>query len=225
MNTEQKYVIIVAGGSGKRMGSDLPKQFLPVAGKPILMHTIEKFYAFDSSIYIILVLPEAQIEFWNTLIKEYKFTIKHQLEAGGTERFYSVKNGLKHITLEGLVAVHDGVRPLVSNSTIKNCFDNALEHDAAIPVIAATESIRKVNSTSSIAVNRAEYYMVQTPQVFKSELLLEAYQQEFNSHFTDDASVVENQGGKIYLTEGNAENIKITRPMDIKIAEVLLKDY
>lgn len=221
---KQRYAIIVAGGSGKRMGKDIPKQFIEVAGKPILMHTIKRFVEADTTIQLILVLPDNQHEYWNELIKKYNFTIKHKLTRGGDERFYSVLNGLQNVPLNSIVAIHDGVRPLVSAKTIIDCFSTAEEKGAVIPVISATESIRKVDGDKNSAVNRSDYFMVQTPQVFKSEILIEAYKQVYNSSFTDDASVVEKFGHSIHLVEGNVENIKITRPVDLKIAEVLLKE-
>lgn len=222
MNTQQKYVIIVAGGSGKRMGSEIPKQFIEISHLPILMHTINCFYNYNKTINIVLVLPESQHEYWNKLVNKYNFDIKHTIAKGGSERFYSVLNGLQHITSNSLVAIHDGVRPLVSNTTIENCFRMAAESGSAIPIVPATESIRKIEGSSTKAVDRSNYYLVQTPQVFQSKILIEAYKQDFNKNFTDDASVVEKAGYKIKTTEGNSENIKITRPMDLKIAETLL---
>ncbi len=219
---KQKYAIIVAGGSGKRMGSEIPKQFIEVAGKPILMHTIEAFYNTDSTIKFIVVLPEDQHAYWSQLIEKYNFKIDHIIAKGGNERFFSVKNGLSHIKINSLVAVHDGVRPLVSSATINDCFAMAERQGTSIPIVTTTESIRKVNDGESIAVDRSKYFMVQTPQVFTSELIMKAYEQPFSPLFTDDASVVEQNGNKIHLVEGNPENIKITRPMDLKIAEVLL---
>lgn len=223
MIIKQKYAIIVAGGSGKRMGKDIPKQFIEVTGKPILMHTIKRFVEADSTIQLILVLPDNQHKYWNELVKKYNFTIKHKLAKGGVERFHSVLNGLQFVPQNAIVAIHDGVRPLVSVETINNCYKSTIENGAVIPIIPATESIRKVDGDTNSAVNRSNYYLVQTPQVFQSELLIEAYNQEFNNNFTDDASVVEKAGHSIHLVDGNVENIKITRPMDLKIAEVLLK--
>lgn len=222
MSTKQKYVIIVAGGSGKRMGAEIPKQFIQVAQLPILMHTIACFYKFENTINIIVVLPESQHKYWNELVRKYNFSIEHTVATGGSERFHSVLNGLQLISKNALVAIHDGVRPLVNNATIKNCFKIADQCGAVIPVVPATESIRKVTENASLAVDRSKYFMVQTPQVFQSEILLKAYEQEFDPKFTDDASVVEKAGFEIKLTEGNPENIKITRPMDLKVATVLL---
>lgn len=224
MKDKQKYAIIVAGGSGKRMGSELPKQFITVSAKPLLMHTLERFYAYDSTIKLIVVLPESQHAYWQKQCDAFNFTIQHQISKGGVERFYSVKNGLDLIVHDGFVAIHDGVRPLVSLETITRCFDKACESGAAIPVIPATESIRKVKGELNKAVNRNYYFMVQTPQVFSVSLLKKAYQQQYDCSFTDDASVVERLNHPISLVEGNAENIKITRPMDLIIAEALLAD-
>jgi len=220
---KQRFVIIVAGGSGKRMGNDIPKQFIPINNYPILMHTIKAFYAVDPCFKIIVVLPEAQHLYWNELIEKYNFTLEHEIAKGGDERFYSVKNGLQLVNYEGLVAVHDGVRPLVSSKVIQDCFKKAEVEGAVIPVLPANESIRRINNGESIALNRSEYFMVQTPQVFKTEILEKAYKQPFSSLFTDDASVVESAGFKVSHVESNPENIKITRPMDLTIAEALLK--
>jgi len=224
MVTKQKYAIIVAGGSGKRMGNEIPKQFIEVAGKPILMHTITCFYNYDITIKFIIVLPESQHEYWNELIQKYNFTIKHTVTKGGVERFFSVQKGLNHIPPNTLVAIHDGVRPLVSQATLKNCFEKAAEMGTAIPVVPATESIREFHHNINRAVNRNNYFMVQTPQVFQSDIILNAYKQEYDCIFTDDASVVEKAGVSIHLVDGNIENIKITRPIDLKIAEVLLDE-
>jgi len=219
---QQLSVIIVAGGSGKRMGGDVPKQFMVVKQKPILMHTIEAFYNFNQQAELIVVIPEAQHEYWNLLIKEYRFKISHKVVAGGKERYFSVKNGLDAVVNRGLVAVHDGVRPLVSAETIEKCIDCAMNFNSAIPVVPATESIREVSDEKSKAVDRSKYFMVQTPQVFSYELIQKAYKQNFSPLFTDDASMVESLGYAVHLVDGNVENIKITRPVDLKIAEVLL---
>jgi len=224
MIAKQKYVIIVAGGSGKRMGNEIPKQFIEIAGKPILMHTLISFYDYDTTIKFIVVLPESQHAYWNELIQKYNFTIQHIVTKGGVERFFSVLKGLDYIPPNTLVAIHDGVRPLVSHETIKNCFEKAVEMGTAIPVVPATESIREVHNTKSKAVNRNNYFMVQTPQVFQSEIIINAYKQEYDCKFTDDASVVEKAGSSIQLVNGNIENIKITRPIDLKIAALLLSE-
>lgn len=222
MKNIQKYTIIVAGGSGRRMGTEIPKQFLEVKGKPVLIHTLEKFYDYDPTMKLIIVLPKSQHEYWEELKAKHQCNIPHQVIKGGVERFFSVKNGLEHLPETGYIAVHDGVRPLVSHTTINNCFTKAIELGNAIPVVPATESIRKVKEGKSHSVLRQHYYMVQTPQVFKAQLLHKAYKQGLICKFTDDASVVEETGVEINLVEGNPENIKITRPMDIKIAESLI---
>lgn len=217
-----KAVIIVAGGSGKRMGAAIPKQFLLLANKPVLQHTIQAFHQFDSSINIILVLPEDHISHWKALCEKYQFELPHQIAVGGDERFNSVKNGLQLLNSEQLVGVHDGVRPLVSQNAITRCFEEALKTGAAVPCVPVSDTLRKVNGTQSRWVNRAEYVRVQTPQCFKSDLLISAYNQPFSADFTDDASVVEKAGYQVTLVKGNEENIKITDPTDLVFAEALL---
>ena len=214
--------IIVAGGTGLRMGTALPKQFLPLNGIPVLMHTIRNFYKFDPQLLIIIVIPENEIKNWEYLCKQHKFEIPHQLIAGGATRFQSVKNGLSLAQGCRLIAIHDGVRPLVSHETLERCFNCAAINGTAIPVIPANESLREGNFNESVAVDRSRYFMVQTPQVFEASIIHKSYNQIFNSDFTDDASVVEHAGIKVILVMGNHENIKITFPQDIKIAEWLL---
>lgn len=218
----QKSVIIVAGGSGKRMGTEIPKQFLLLKGKPILMHTIKRFYSYDTAIEIILVLPKEQISVWKELCVEHNFSIQHKIAEGGSERFYSVKKGLEKLQHNGIVAIHDGVRPLVSIDTIDRCFVKAIETGAAIPVMPVIESLRKLNGENSYAVNRSEFVLVQTPQCFNIDLLKKAYEQDFSAQFTDDASVIELAGAKVVLVNGNIENIKITTPQDLALAEYLI---
>lgn len=225
MTIKMRTVIIVAGGKGERMNSSVPKQFLPLAGRPVLMHTIELFHRFDAGCRIILVLPDSQQAYWKELCNLHAFTIEHQVATGGSSRFFSVKNGLAMAPDEGLIAVHDGVRPLASFATLGNCFRAAGENGAAIPVTNAVESIRKITDTGSIAVDRTHYKLVQTPQVFEAALLKKAYTQEFSVLFTDDASVVEALGHPVTLVPGNAENIKITTPADLLYAEVLKKQH
>jgi 2-C-methyl-D-erythritol 4-phosphate cytidylyltransferase len=231
-----KIAIIVAGGKGERMKADIPKQFIEIHGKPVLMHTLEVFCRYDASMQLILVLPPFQIDYWKELCKKHAFTPPHQIVAGGQTRFHSVKNGLEAVKAPALVAVHDGVRPLVSIETIARCFDAAGQFDTAVPVIDLVDSIRQITPDGgSISVDRNRCKSVQTPQVFDAELLKKAYEQEFSSLFTDDASVVEasrlpKRGAidehfpsiKIHLVEGNRENIKITTEMDLKIAEMIL---
>jgi 2-C-methyl-D-erythritol 4-phosphate cytidylyltransferase len=217
-----KKVIIVAGGIGKRMNSNMPKQFLKIGDEIILMRTIRVFHEFDRSMELIVTLPGAQFETWNQLCEINHFTIPHRLVKGGETRFNSVKNALNTIHQECIIAVHDGVRPLVSQKTIKNAFKKAEEKGNAIPVVPINESIRYISETENKAVARTYYKTVQTPQVFRSKLLKEAYQQEFHPDFTDDASVVESKGAFIETIEGNTENIKITTKKDLDIAGVLL---
>ena len=228
------YIIIVAGGKGLRMGSDIPKQFLPIGGKPVLMRTLERFRAYSSALQIILVLPEAQQDYWRQLCEEYHFNIEHKIANGGQTRFHSVQNGLALVPddAEGVVGVHDGVRPFPSIEVIRNCYETAREKKAVIPVIPVVETVRQLidsdsqlsilNSQLSKTVPRDEYRLVQTPQTFDIQLLKAANRQPYNDGFTDDASVVESYGYAITLVEGNRENIKITTPYDLKIAEVLI---
>jgi 2-C-methyl-D-erythritol 4-phosphate cytidylyltransferase len=218
-----KTAIIVAGGKGERMNADIPKQFLEIKGKPILIHTLEAFMNFDASLQLILVLPAAQFEFWKTLCKKHALNIPHQIVAGGQTRFQSVKNGLDAVKVPAIVAIHDGVRPLVSKETISRCFDAAAKFGAAIPTMDSIESIRFVDANGSKSVDRNAYKMVQTPQVFDAELLKKAYEQEFSVLFTDDASVVEAMGATVHLVDGNRENIKITTEFDLIVAERLLE--
>ena len=218
------YVIIVAGGKGLRMGSDIPKQFLPIGGKPVLMRTLERFREYAADLQIILVLPEAQQAYWQELCEKYDFKVKYQLANGGQTRFHSVQNGLALVPddAEGVVGVHDGVRPFPSIEVIKNCYETARTAKAVIPVIPVVETVRHLEGDSSVTVPRGDYRLVQTPQTFDIQLLKAANRQPYNDGFTDDASVVESYGHAITLVEGNRENIKITTPYDLKIAEVLI---
>ncbi|NLZ72281.1 MAG: 2-C-methyl-D-erythritol 4-phosphate cytidylyltransferase [Bacteroidales bacterium] len=219
----KRYAVIVAGGKGTRMKSSLPKQFLQLKGKPILMRTLEVFYAFDATVELILVLPKEQQIYWRKLCEEYSFLIPHSVADGGESRFHSVSNGLKKIKGDGIVAIHDGVRPFVSTAVLKLCYLTAEKYDAVIPVIDIQESLRKVEEEEkTIMVDRSKYVIVQTPQVFKVKTIKSAYEQPYSSLFTDDASVVEAYGGKIHTVRGNEENIKLTTPFHLKIAEVLL---
>lgn len=224
------YIIIVAGGKGLRMGSDIPKQFLPIGGKPVLMRTLERFRAYSAELQIILVLPEAQQDYWRKLCEDYHFDVDYQLANGGQTRFHSVQNGLALVPddAEGVVGVHDGVRPFPSIEVIRNCYETARTAKAVIPVIPVVETVRQIFSNgqqdlrTSKTVPRDEYRLVQTPQTFDIQLLKAANRQPYNDGFTDDASVVESYGHAITLVEGNRENIKITTPYDLKIAEVLI---
>lgn len=220
----KKFAIIVAGGKGLRMGGDLPKQFMLLEGKPVLMWTIETFYRYDNRMKIIVVLPEEQQQYWAALCKEYHFSIPLLVTGGGETRFHSVRNGLQLVGEEGLVAVHDGVRPLVSQKVIHSCFTKAAETGAAIPLLSVWDTLRYVAEGENRTVNRDHYKLVQTPQVFQTGLLQEAYRQEYSPRFTDDASVVEAAGHRIAAVEGNRENIKLTTPFDIKLAKVLIQE-
>lgn len=214
-----KYVIIVAGGRGLRMGSELPKQFLLLGSKPVLMHTIEAFYRYDADIQVVLVLPRDHQDYWKSLCSSYHFEIPHRIADGGETRFHSVRNGLQVIGGTGLVGVHDGVRPFVSKEVIERCYLEAEQKQAVIPVVEVVETVRHLQGDESSTVPRNEYRLVQTPQVFSVPLLKKAYLQPYSPSFTDDASVVESFGEKVFLTEGNRENIKITTPFDLIIGK------
>lgn len=222
MGGMKKYALIVAGGKGLRMGSELPKQFLPIGGKPVLMRTLEAFHACNREIQLIVVLPHSQQEFWRTLCRKHRFTLPHVVVDGGETRFHSVKNGLALVEAPALVGVHDGVRPFVSREVIDRCYELAAEKRAVIPVIGVVETVRRMEGEKSVTVSRDDYRLVQTPQVFDAELLKAAYDQPYTPHFTDDASVVEAWGASVTLTPGNQENIKITTPFDLKIAAALI---
>ena len=221
----ERYAIIVAGGKGLRMGGEIPKQFLPIGGKPVLMRTIEVFRQAYPDIQIILVLPVSQQDYWQQLCQEYNFAVPVRIADGGETRFHSVSNGLKLIPddTDGLVGVHDGVRPFVAVETIRRCYDEAMEKGVVVPVISVVETVRQLRKDgTSVTVPRDEYKLVQTPQTFRISLLKEAYRQPYTSFFTDDASVVEAMGKPVYLVEGNRENIKITTPADIRFVNGLL---
>ncbi|HAM09333.1 MAG: 2-C-methyl-D-erythritol 4-phosphate cytidylyltransferase [Bacteroidetes bacterium GWE2_41_25] len=218
----QFYVVIVAGGSGKRMGAEIPKQFLELAGRPVLMHTIERFKSFNDSVEIITVLPEDQLRHWIELKEKYSFNVPETLVKGGSHRFDSVKNGLQFVNVPGVVAIHDGVRPFVSIETIKRCFETAEKLGNAIPSISITESLRMISDKGSNPINRLLVRQIQTPQVFSAELLKKAYLLDYKPEYTDDATVLESIGEKINLVEGNRENIKITNPEDLIISTALL---
>ena len=221
----ERYAILVAGGKGLRMGGDIPKQFLPIGGKPVLMRTIEVFCQAYPDIHIILVLPVSQQDYWQQLCQDYHFTIPVQIADGGETRFHSVSNGLKLIPegAEGIVGVHDGVRPFVALETIRRCYEEAMEKGAVVPVVSVVETVRQLlKDGTSVTVPRDEYKLVQTPQTFRISLRKEAYQQPYTSFFTDDASVVEVLGKPVHLVEGNRENIKITTPADIRFVNGLL---
>ncbi len=218
------YIIIVAGGKGLRMGTDIPKQFLPIGGKPVLMRTLERFREYSTTLQIILVLPKAQQGYWQKLCQEYDFKVEYQMTDGGETRFHSVQHGLALIPddAEGVVGVHDGVRPFPSIDVIRNCYETARTAKAVIPVIPIVETVRHLEGEKSKTVPRNDYRLVQTPQTFDIQLLKAANRQPYNDNFTDDASVVEAFGIDVTLVEGNRENIKITTPYDLEIAEVLI---
>jgi 2-C-methyl-D-erythritol 4-phosphate cytidylyltransferase len=224
------YIIIVAGGKGLRMGGEIPKQFLPIGGRPILMRTLERFREYSTTLQIILVLPKDQQDYWLQLCKEYDFKVDYQMTDGGETRFHSVQHGLALIPddAEGVVGVHDGVRPFPSIEVIRKCYETARVKQAVIPVIPVVETLRVIDPIGTIVpthtVPRSDYRLVQTPQTFDIQLLKAANRQPYNDNFTDDASVVEAFGQEITLVEGNRENIKITTPYDMIVAEALVQD-
>lgn len=218
------YAIIVAGGSGSRMNSEIPKQFLLLNGKPILMHTIEAFYNSDLKPEIILVLNSEYKELWFKLCTQHNFKTPYQIAENGEHRFHSVKNALELVNHDSIVAIHDAVRPIISNDLISRIYSLAEQLGAVIPVVTSKDSVRRKQGNSTIAVNREEILLVQTPQAFQSKLIKEAYLQQYIAEFTDDASVIEKAGTTIITTEGDYKNIKITYPEDLKLAEIYLKN-
>jgi 2-C-methyl-D-erythritol 4-phosphate cytidylyltransferase len=223
MPDQNRYALIVAGGSGSRMKQELPKQFIPLGGKPVLMHTVEQFYNVDPAIKILLVLPPDQVGVWQELCQVHGFFVSHQVALGGPSRFASVRNGLAKIEGEGLVAVHDGVRPFVSAPLIRAAFDEAEEYGNAVAAVPLKDSIRRLSVTGSHAEDRSHFRLIQTPQCFRLDLLRQAYTQPEDPTFTDDASVVERLGVTIRLVNGTYENIKITTPEDLLWAEAFLQ--
>lgn len=218
------YAIIVAGGKGTRMGASIPKQFLPLNGLPVLMQTIKRFREYSHDLEIILVLPKEQHGYWYELCKKHRFTTAYTVADGGETRFQSVKNGLSMIPddTEGVVGIHDGVRPFPSVEVIRNCYETARTAKAVVPVIPVVETLIHIDDNGKPApVPRDSYRLVQTPQTFDIQLLKRAYTQPYQDSFTDDASVVDNIGQKITLIEGNRENIKITTPFDLRMARIL----
>ena len=221
--TSKHTILIVAGGRGTRMGGPQPKQFLELAGRPVLMHTLEAFDRWDASARLIVVLPEDQIDTWKRLCEAHVFGRIHRVVAGGETRFHSVRNGLDAVASDGLIAVHDGVRPLVAPSVIAACFAAAADGGAAVPVVPVVESVREVDADGgSRPVDRTRLRVVQTPQVFRTDVLRAAYRLPYDPRFTDDASVVEASGVAVRLVPGNRENIKLTTPMDLLLAEQLM---
>jgi 2-C-methyl-D-erythritol 4-phosphate cytidylyltransferase len=218
-----KYALIAAGGSGIRMKSGVPKQFLIVAGRPVLMHAMDAFTNADPAIQLVVVLPAKQISAWQALIDRYRFKTPHQLVDGGKERFDSVRNGLEHVPERALVAIHDGVRPVVRAPLIIQGFREAMEHGSAIPFIPVKESVRILDGRTYRPFPRNPLRIIQTPQTFRSELIKQAYRQPFREDFTDDATVVEAMGQSVNLFEGDPVNIKITVPEDVWVVEALLQ--
>lgn len=225
----KRFMIVVAGGKGQRMGGNLPKQFRLLGERPLLMLTLERLYAMDNALKIILVLPQEHIGLWNELCEEYAFSVPLTVTAGGNTRFHSVQNGLAVIDEpedeEALVGVHDGVRPFVSQSVVDNAYREAWNNGAVIPMIDIQDSLRHIigGEGASETVPRDRYRLVQTPQVFKLSLLRRAYSQRYVEAFTDDASVVEAIGERVFAVEGNRENIKLTTPFDMMVAKTLLE--
>ena len=218
-----KAAIIVAGGSGRRLGGPVPKQFQTVKGRPLLMWTIEAFHAYDATMPLIVVLPKEHFDIWKALCMGHRFFIDHQVVAGGAERFHSVKSGLEKVEGDGLVAVHDGVRPVVSSALIERCFEAAHHKGAAIPVVPVVPSIREITPDGSRALDRSILRVVQTPQCFHTDLLRKAFEQPYDAAFTDEASLVERLGVKVELVEGEADNLKVTSATDLFVAEHLLQ--
>ncbi len=223
----KKYLIVVAGGKGLRMGGELPKQFQLIGGRPVLMVTLERLHSIDPSMQLILVLPADQFEFWKDLCREHGFTAPLLLAQGGATRFHSVQNGLAQVDDidDALVGVHDGVRPFVSKKVVDDCFREAWIHGAAIPMIEVQDSLRHIVGVNGVTevVPRDRYRLVQTPQVFKLSVLRRAYEQRFVETFTDDASVVESAGMSVVAVDGNRENIKLTTPFDLMVARTLIE--
>lgn len=223
----ERFAILVAGGQGLRMGGDVPKQFLPLDGRPVLMHTIDRFREVFPDIHIIIVLPQGQHDYWHDLCRRHHLEGSFLTAPGGDTRFHSVLSGLNAIPAdvsEGLVGVHDGVRPFVSRDTLVRCYEEAARSGTAVPVVPVVETLRHVSPDGeSMTVPRGDYRLVQTPQVFSLALLRQAYRQPYAPQFTDDASVVEALGERITLVEGNRENIKLTTPADLLLAKGIME--
>lgn len=218
----EKSAVIVGGGVGKRFGSSIPKQFLLLKDKPVLMYSIEAFHACDPSMEIILVLPEKFHDYWQQLCEEYHFTLFHKVVSGGRERFFSVKNGLQAVESKGVVAIHDAVRPLITPTWLQGLFAVAADKGNAVPACRAADSVRLKENDTNKAIDRNNVFLVQTPQCFQTLVLKKAYEQPYNELFTDDASVVEAAGYKINLVEGIPRNIKVTKPEDLPMVSALM---
>ncbi|MDW8330224.1 MAG: 2-C-methyl-D-erythritol 4-phosphate cytidylyltransferase [Cyclobacteriaceae bacterium] len=221
----EEYALVVAGGKGTRIKSHLPKQFLEVAGLPVLMHTLHAFNRYSSTVQIILVLPEDDFGLWKDLCQRYDFQLPHRLQAGGETRFQSVKKGLEQVPGNSLVCIHDGVRPLVHENLIAASFRLAAIHGSAVAAVRLKESIRMIDQDKTQALDRSRFRLIQTPQTFQSDLIKKAYQVKEDSSLTDDASVAERAGHTISLFEGSYENIKITTAEDLVIADALLQSH
>jgi len=224
MDKKEKYAIVVAGGKGVRMGTALPKQFLPLLDKPVLSHTIAAFLEAFPDIHIILVLPHEQLSYAQMVLQAFPDRIDLTIVAGGVTRYHSVQNGLKAVSENSIVFVHDGVRPLVTPDLIKRCYDQAVEKGSAIPAIAVADSMRVLEDDDSRPIGREYMRIIQTPQAFRSEIILPAFEQVYQPSFTDEATVVETYGEQVFLVEGERGNLKLTTPEDMIIAEALLKN-
>jgi 2-C-methyl-D-erythritol 4-phosphate cytidylyltransferase len=220
----KEYALIVAGGKGTRIKSQVPKQFLEIKGKPVLLHTLNAFFRYSDHIHVILVLPEDDFETWSSITKKYSFNKSITLQKGGDSRFQSVKNGLAKIDGEGLVAIHDGVRPLVSPDIIGASFRLAAVHQSAVAAVRLKESIRMTDQDNTKAMDRSKFRLIQTPQTFHVQLIKKAYEIKEDPSLTDDASVAERAGHVISLFEGSYENIKITTAEDLVVAEALISN-
>lgn len=223
MNDLKNYAVIVAGGRGSRMGTAVPKQFLPFLGKPLLCHAIEAFARAIPGIKLILVLPQEELNSAQTVLRSYLSNIPVTTVAGGETRYHSVQNGLKKVNDDGIVFVHDGVRPIVSQELILSCYRQAIEKGSAVPVIPVNESVRIMDGERSHPLDRELLRIIQTPQTFRTNLILPAFSQEYHPSFTDEATVAESYGTTVHLIEGTRDNIKITTPEDMMIAEVLTR--
>jgi 2-C-methyl-D-erythritol 4-phosphate cytidylyltransferase len=220
----KKYVLIAAGGSGSRMNNPLPKQFAALGDKPLLFHTFSRFLSYAPDMEFVLVIPEAYIDFWKEMCVDHHFHAKHRIATSGPTRFHSVKSGLRYVPDGSLVAIHDGVRPFVSLDTIARTFSNAEKYGSAIPIVTMNESVRVVDGAFSKSLNRRSLRAVQTPQCFQSTEIKKAYNTNYDESFTDDATVFEASGNRLFLVDGNQENVKITNPADLIYAEALLRE-
>ena len=218
-----EIALIVAGGSGQRMQTDIPKQFIKINGLPVLMHTISAFRNYSIPIQIILVLPDNEIENWKALVSQFEFEDVNKIVSGGKTRFRSVQNGLKFVQENDLVAIHDGVRPMITKNIIRDNFLTAEKYGNAVTAVSIKDSLRKISQGISSSVDRNDFRIVQTPQTFKGDVILKAYKQDYKSSFTDDASVVENDGVRIHLVDGDYRNIKLTTSEDLESISISMR--